>query len=314
MKSPFTQSLLLGLFVFSSVSNIIADEKTKAEVEVATKQNADGEPDTDMKQIDAWVEQLGHERLTKRVQAKKKLLSAGNTAIPSLAKAALSDKRDAIEKSIDILGSLAQSKDEETSDAAKVTLKMLSESKKPSTAERAKSVLNTKKADGIKPFEGWDKAGNPFAGGGRNRSVSVSSINGVRTIKVVENGRETLIQEVPGRGIRVKTQKEEKPVEVLARNEADLKKRLPEVYELYKQYTSGPGIGQGFGQGGAFSFANGNANAMPNVGQAFSFNAAGQGSANQMLLKQLKELRRRMAGNPTMQQLLDQQIEAVSKK
>lgn len=302
MTSSLINSLLLTLFVLSTVSNTSADEKTNTK------------PDADIKQIDAWVEQLGHERLTKRVQARKKLLSAGKTAIPSLAKAALSDRRDAIEKSIDILSVLAQSKDEETSDAAKVTLKMLSESKKPSTAERAKSVLNTKEADGIKPFEGWDKAGNPFAGGGGNRSVSVSNINGVRTIKVVENGRETLIQEVPGRGIRVKTQKEEKPVEILAKNAADLKKRLPEVYELYKQYTSGPGIGQGFGQGGAFSFANGNANAMPNVGQAFSFNAAGQGTANQMLLKQLKELRRRMAGNPSMQRLLDQQIEAVSKK
>ncbi|MCA9083124.1 MAG: hypothetical protein KDA81_03670 [Planctomycetaceae bacterium] len=283
------------------MSHTIADEK------------ADAKPDTDMQQIDAWVEQLGHQTLTKRVQAKKELLNAGKTAIPSLAKAALSDKREAIERSIDILGALAQSKDEETADAARVTLKMLSESKQPSTAERAKSVLNTKEADGIKPFEGWDKAGTPFAGGGGTRSVSVSNVNGVRTITVVENGRETFIQEVPGRGIRVKTEDDGKPIDVIARNAADLEKRLPEVHELYKQATSGPGLTTGFGQVGAFPFANANAVAIANCCPPSTLNSAGQVSANQMLLQQLNELKRRMAGNPAMQQLLDQQIQAMSK-
>lgn len=302
MMRSLTRSVLSVFFVLSTVAHSVADEKANAA------------PDTDMEQIDAWVEQLGHQQLTKRVQAKKELLSAGKTAIPSLAKAALSDKREAIERSIDVLGTLAQSKEEETSDVARVTLKMLSESNNPSTAQRAKSVLNTKEAEGIKPFEGWDKAGNPFAGGGGNRSVSVSNMNGVRTIRVEENGRETLIQEVPRGGIRVKTEKDGKPVEILAKNAADLKKQIPEVYALYEQYTSGTGGVPGFGQGGAFSFGNGNAAGFPNVSQAFSFNNAGQGSADQMLLKQLKELRRRMAGNPSMQKLLEQQIEAVSKK
>lgn len=309
MTSPLIKSLLLSSFVLATVSNTIADELGKA------KDEANAKVDTDIEQIDAWVEELGHQRLTKRVQAKKKLLSIGKTAIPSLAKAALSDKREAIERSIDLLGALGQSKDEETADAARVTLKMLSESNKPSTAQRAKSMLNTKEADGIKPFEGWDKPGNPFAGGGGgNRSVSVSSINGVRTIRIVENGRETLIQEVPRQGIRVKTEGAEKPVEILAKNAADLKKRQPEVYELYKQYTSGPAMGAGFGQIGAFPFGNANAAGNVNGGQAFSFNPDGQQSANQVLAKQLKELRRRMNGNPAMQQLLDQQIQGLSEK
>lgn len=307
MTSSIAKSLLLGLAVVSTMPSTFADEKEKA------KEGSAAKAAPDMKQIDALVEQLGHKQLTRRVQAKKDLLKAGKTAIPSLARAALSDERESIERSIDILGALAQSKDEETADAAQVTLQMLTESKKPSTAERAKSVLNTKEADGIKPFEGWDKAGNPFAGGGQNRSVSVSNINGVRSIRIVENGKETLIEEVPGRGIRVKTQKEEKPFELVAKSADDLKKRLPEVYKLYKQYTSGAGITPGFGQFGGFQFGNANAIGNANGGQAFQFNAAGQGSANQAMLQQLKELKRRMVGNPTMQQLLDQQIKAMSK-
>jgi hypothetical protein len=128
----------------------------------------------------------------------------------------------------------------------------------------------------------------------------------------VDNGRETVIQEVPGRGIRVKTEAEDKPVEIIARNAADLKKRLPEVYELYRQYTSGTVPGPG--NGSAFPFANGNAVAIANGGQPFLFNAAGQGSAKQMLLQQLHELKRRMTGNPEMQKLPDQQIQAAMKE
>ncbi|MCA9063073.1 MAG: hypothetical protein KDA96_08440, partial [Planctomycetaceae bacterium] len=129
----------------------------------------------DQEPIEQWVAQLGHERLSERVKAEKKLVAAGKDAIPALAKAALSGKRDTIEKSIDVLGKLAQSKDQETKEAARITLQMLSESDQPSTAERARIALNTKQADGIRPFEGWDKPGNPFAGGGRvNRSISVS--------------------------------------------------------------------------------------------------------------------------------------------
>ena len=323
------KDLMLGLLVLSSVCNIQANEQAKEEASAETKPEIPTKSTTkstvEMQQIDTWVGELGHQQLTKRVKAKQSLLKAGKTAIPSLAKAALLDKREDIERSIDILGSLSQSKDEETSDAARVTLKMLSESKNPSTAERAKSVLNTKEADSIKPFEGWDRAGNPFAGGGggANRSVSVSSMNGVRTIKVVENGKETLIQEVPGRGIRVTTEKEEKPIEIVVKNAADLKKRLPEAFKLYEQYTKNTGVPKGFGQLSGFNFGNGNFGngnfgiGNPGVnagGQTFSFNAAVQGSTNQAAVKQLEQLKRRMTGNPAMQRLLDQQIQALSRK
>ena len=270
-------------------------------------------PQTDTKQIDAWVEQLGHKRITKRSQAKKKLLSAGSTAILSLAKAALSDKREAIERSIDILGALAQSKDEKTADAAKVTLKMLSESKKPSTAARAKSVLNTKEAKGIQPFKGWDKPSNQFGGGGQNRSVSVSNINGVRSIRITERGSETLIEDVPG-GIRVTTKTGEKdPVAITAKNEADLKKRSPEAFALYQQYANQAG---GFGIGNGIGNASGNRNGgFGNGGGAnININGGGNSSASQRMVEQLKELKKRMAGNPAMQRLLDQQIKSHRKR
>lgn len=265
---------------------------------------------TQAKQIDKWVEQLGNKRLTERIKAEKQLIAAGKEAIPELAKAALAGNRDTIEKSIDVLGKLAQSEDEKTKDAARITLQMLSESDQPSTAERAKITLNTKEADGIKPFEGWDKPGNQFAGGGQmNRSVSISNINGMRTINVKEGKLETTIQELQGGKIGVKITGGEKPVKLLAKNAKDLKKKLPEAAALYEQYASGPGMqlpGFGFGNAGGGQ-------------QAFTQNVIIQGGgiganggSNESLLKQLTELKKRMEKNPAMQQLLDQQIRALS--
>ena len=254
-------------------------------------------------QIDEWITQLGHERLTERIKAEKQLIAAGKEAIPALAKAALAGNRATIEKSIDVLGKLAQSKDDKTREAARITLQMLSESDQPSTAGRAKIALNTKEADGIKPFEGWDKPGNPFAGGGQmNRSVSVSNINGLRTINVKDGPLETTIQELRGGKILAQITGGDKPVELIAKNAEDLKKNLPEAAALYEQYAKGnqgPGmLFPGFGFG---NIAGGQQATTSSI-------------STELLKQQLTELKSRMEGNPLMQQMLDQQIRALPEK
>jgi hypothetical protein len=269
-------------------------------------------------EIDELVAQLDHERLTVRQKAQKKLLSLGKESIPALAKAALSGKRATIEKSIEVLGKLALSDDEEIKDGARVTLQMLSESDQPSTADRATLALNSKEADGIKPFEGWDKPGHEFAGGGQiNRSVSVSSVNGVRSIRVKQNGRETTIQELSGGRIFVEVTGDDEPIEMTVKNAVELKKKLPEVAALYEQYASDkmpafnfPGMGKGII--GAFNGANAQAfgNAIgPN--QGFAFGGNGGGDVRQMVIKQLEELKERMKENPAMQAMIDQQIDSL---
>lgn len=278
--------------------------------------HADDKPGetTQLQQIDNWVVQLGDERLTERIKAEKQLVAAGKEAIPALAKAALAGNRAAIEKSIDVLGKLAQSKDEETRDAARITLQMLSEGDQPSTAERAKIALNTKEADGIKPFEGWDKPGNQFAGGGNmNRSVSMSNINGLRTISVKEGPLETTLQELRGDRILAQITGGEKPVELVARNAEDLKKKLPEAAALYEQYTAvnqGPAIqfpGLGFGNAGGGQQAT--TSSITIQGGAID----GNEGSTEILKQQLIELKNRMSGNPLMQQMLDQQIRELSR-
>lgn len=340
--NPYRSTLIASLLVLLSRSSLLAqdapvekpaksDTSTTGSTPAAEERPAgtDTEPAAKTKdesqakpgEIDELVAQLDHERLTKRQQAQKKLLSMGKAAIPALAKAALSGKRETIEKSIDVLAKLAQSKDEDTKDAAGVTLQMLSESEQPSTADRAKLALNSKEADGIKPFEGWDKPGNEFAGGGQmNRSVSVSSVNGVRSINVKEGGRETSIQELAGGKLFVSITGGEEPIELTAKNLDDLRKKQREAAALYEQYAGGkmpagfnfPGTPFGKPNG---AFKGGNANAFGN-GLAIGNGVAGNGhlgDANQMLIRQLEELKERMT-DPPMQTMIDQQIQTLKRQ
>ncbi len=295
MKIAHVSFLFATVFTLSSVGIIHADDKIDAD---AKPQEA-----TPPKQIDEWVSQLGHERITERIKAEKQLITAGNEAIPALAKGALAGNRATIEKSIDVLGKLAQSKDDKTREAARITLQMLSESDQPSTAERAKIALNTKEADGIKPFEGWNKPGNQFAGGGNvNRSVSISNINGLRTISVKEGPLETTIQDLRGGKILAQITGGEKPVELIAKNAEDLKKQLPEAAALYEQYAGGnQGLGMQFAGFGFGNIAGGQQAIQSNI-------------STELLKQQLAELKQRMGGNPLMQQMLDQQIRALSEK
>jgi hypothetical protein len=289
MKLAHLSFLFATVFTLSLVGIINADDKAQEA--------------TQSQQFDEWVSQLGHERITERIKSEKQLIAAGNEAIPALAKGALAGNRATIEKSIDVLGKLAQSKDDKTREAARITLQMLSESDQPSTADRAKIALNTKEADGIKPFEGWNKPGNQFAGGGDvNRSVSISNINGLRTISVKEGPLETTIQDLRGGKILAQITGGEKPVELIAKNAEDLKKQLPEAAALYEQYAGGnQGLGMQFPGFGFGNIAGGQQAIKSNI-------------STELLKQQLTGLKQRMGENPLMQQMLDQQIRALSEK
>ena len=268
--------------------------------------------------IAKWIEQLDGDSLTKRQQARRELTRAGQTAIPALTKAALSEKRDLIAHSIDILAAIAEgSGDADTEKAAKVALEVLSESDKPSTSERARLALQAEKSGGIQAFPGWDQPGGEFAGGNRfaNRSVSVSNMNGLRTITIKEAGKTTTIQDQPQGKMQVRITGEGEPKQFLVANAEELKKKDPAAFALHEQYGGNAG-GQnfanfGFGGIGLKGAFGNNLNMMANRVQAdvpVQNNNAGAFEAKRMLIEQLTELKKRMAGNPVMQQILDQQI------
>lgn len=310
------------------------------------------EADAESAKLESMIEQLNESSLTKRRKAKEALVEADASAIPLLAKAALSDKRELIVYSLEVLGALMEkSPSEETRKAARITLQMLSESDQRSTADRAKRILGSKADEGIEAFPGWDDRNSDFAGGGGGgRNVSVSSVNGAKTIRVEEGGRVTTLRDEARGRIRVSIEEGYKKKQFVAKNLEDLKKKDAEAGALYEEQSNGVssvssgssssssnvsgglpqgGFSGGFA-GGSFSggFAGGvngdglsggvqqgmgNFNAKQ-FGGAFGGNAgndANDRAGKLMMIQQLEELKRRMGDNPAMTQMLDAQIQAL---
>jgi len=298
-------------------------------------------------QIESWIEQLNEPSLTKRRKAKELLVKADVEAIPFLAKAALSDKRELIVYSLEVLGTLLEkSPSEETRKAAKITLEMLSGSDQPSTSDRAKQILGSKSGDEIEAFPGWDDPKSGFGGGfGVKRSVSASNTNGIKTIRIEEDGKVTTFRDEPRNAIRVMMEEGGNRKEFVAKNVGDLKKKDPEAHALYEQHSKGlggpmMGFGNGFPAGGAA--ANGFNNAFgggfggnqqfggfgPNQFQGMNGfhvqqvqggvgvagnagNVESDAAAKEMMIRQLEDLKKRLADNPAMAQMLDSQIQLL---
>jgi hypothetical protein len=306
------------------------------------------EADLKASEMEAWIEQLNEPSLSKRRKAKESLVQSDAAAIPFLAKAALSDKRELIVYSLEVLGTLMEkSPSEETRKAAKITLQMLSESDQPSTADRAKQILGTKSSEQIAAFPGWNDPNSGFGNGfGVKRSVSASNSNGVKTIRIEEDGKVTTFRDEPRGAIRVSIEEGGKKKEFVAKNLGDLKKKDPAAHALYEEHSKGLGGAMGFvggfppggfpanGFNGAFGgVVNGGAQQFgqfgPNqVNGAVGFNQqnfqggfagnAGdpesEAAAKDMMIQQLDELKKRLADNPAMTQILDSQIQALKTK
>lgn len=284
------------------------------------------DPDDQEAQIQHWIDQLNESSLTRRRKAKEELVNIGAPAIPFLAKAALSDKRELIVYSLEVLGTLAEKNTEpETRDAARITLQMLADSDQPSTADRAKQILESKASNGIEAFPGWDDPASGFAGGGTNMNVSVSSINGVKTIRIDDGLRVTTFRDEPRNAIRVTVQEGGQTKEFVAKDLDDLKAQDPAAHALYEQHSNGVG-------GGVFGniLINGTPNFGNNLGRgnmlvpgqggmvvgqnAVAGNNLGNNAANAMMIQHLEELKRRLAHNPEMSRMIEAQIEALKQK
>ena len=276
------------------------------------------EEQKDQEKIEKLIEQLNDSSLTKRAEARQKLREFGQSAIGPLTAAALSDKRELITQSIEILADMKdKSTDEATANAAKVALETLAESEKPSTADRAKLALNSEKDGGIKAFPGWDKPNSEFngnMGAGMNRSVSVSSVNGVKTITVKENGLTTVIQDLAGGKIGVEKTGGEKPIKFVAKNLDDLKKKDESAFAIYQQQGNGMQM-RGFEQFGNLLGQTGNGNRGNAEAIAIESNNQTTGdTATLMLIQQLTQMKQRMPENKAMQNMLDKQIADLKAK
>ncbi|NQU24589.1 MAG: hypothetical protein HQ567_25180 [Candidatus Nealsonbacteria bacterium] len=209
----------------------------------ATVAVADQEPPS-ADQIGQWIKQLDADEFSAREAAAVKLAEAGKSAIDGLAEAAVGESLEPATRSMQILRKLYGSDDEPTKTAAKEALKKIAKAGHSTSSPRAKQLISPKPKEQALP----GVLGMPniqiFGGGNviaaTTKSVSVSNVNGVKEIKVEEDGRKIKIKDDPKSGIEMSITEtkdgKEKTKTVKAKNADELKKKDKAAYDLYKEY------------------------------------------------------------------------------
>ena len=212
------------------------------------------EPTAD--QIVAWIDQFDRPEFTERQAASQQLEDAGTAALPQLEATAAAGSREASARALDILKRHFQSGADEVKPAAREALERLAQSTDPSTAQKARNVLNPPKEPGLTTPVGFQPGLPPprinnfgggfngnFGGGinanfGAFRRISVSDINGRKVLEIDERERSIKMATAPGGGIEVEvTDKQNGRNRRLdAKDLDDLKRKDAELGRLYEQY------------------------------------------------------------------------------
>ena len=190
-------------------------------------------------QIAGWVKELTSRNFQARRAASKRLLAAGGAVIGQLTDAADGTDLERTTRCLYVLKKLQGSEDQATKAAAGAALKKLAGSKNPTVARRAEAALpkaDPKPAARTSTLQGFRIVGLQAA----NR-ISISIVNGRRTIEVKEGTGKILIRDNNGKQIEMEitSKVKGKPQirKVKAATEEALKKADPEAYKLYRKYT-----------------------------------------------------------------------------
>ncbi|MGC4006833.1 MAG: hypothetical protein QM811_28380 [Pirellulales bacterium] len=277
-----TAGLLCG------VPALRAQESTPKPVEAGKTEPADATTP----EIAALIKSLNDDDFSVRKGSAEKLIAAGKSAVPALTEAAQSTTLEVMSQSLHALRELKNSSDNATRDAAKAGLEKVAASGNSTAAQRAKEILGatndpTKPAAPNDPFGAPAQPGQIIIGNGiqgriqvmpagpggiqimpvpiggniqingaRVSSRSVSNANGVKTIKVKQDGLEVEIKESKDE-IEVKKTENGKTDEYKAKDLDELKKKHPAGHELYEKHAKGDA-----NAGGAIQVQIGNAAPM----------------------------------------------------
>ena len=192
-----------------------------------------------VEQIAGWVKELTSRDFQARRAASRRLVAAGKAVIGKVSEAADGSDLERTTRCLYVLKKLQGSEDKATKAAAGAALKKLAGSKNSTVARRAQAALpkaDPKPAARPSTLQGFRIIGLQAA----NR-ISVSVVNGQRTIEVKEGTGKILIQDNNGKQIRMEITSRVKGRlqirKVKAATEEALKKADPEAYKLYKKYT-----------------------------------------------------------------------------
>jgi hypothetical protein len=233
-------SYLPVFFAVMAMAAARAEEK-KA---VAEKPAAEAAADD----IAQWIKQLDADKFAERQEATKKLYAAGKAAIPALLEAAEGESVESTVRAIDLLQRLMDSDEKAVKEAAKEALEKLAQSSKADAARRARQALNpNQEPDPQLPMPGGilNLVPGNLVINGNARSVSISTSNGTKTVRVEEGGRKIQIVINANESINVKITEKKDGKEVTKKYEAknldELKKKSPDAYKAYEDYANDAG-------------------------------------------------------------------------
>jgi len=223
----------------------------------------------------ALLEQLDSPVYVERQAASQQLAEAGAEAVPALEQAIARGSREASSRALDLVKRQLYEGSDDSKAAARQSLQRLSESHHPSTAQRARDVLNPPpERTAAAPFgqipmpngrgrfnnvqfQGpnipFPPANNPagmFAG---VRRVSYSEINGRRGVEIAEQSRVIKMDTWPSGAVEIaitdKLNGRDVTRRIQAKDRDELIRKDPETGKMYDQFHHGgaPGLMPGFG-------------------------------------------------------------------
>jgi hypothetical protein len=206
-----------------------------------------------IRHIAAWIERLDCPAYSERQTASQRLEDAGAAALAELESAIVSGSREASGRALDILKRHFETGAEDLKMAAQDVLVRLAGHTSASTAQRARNILNPPREANmagpmpvglLQPMPGRGNfVGGPPANPGFFRRISVSDINGRRTIDIDERERRIILATAPRGGIEVEVtdkQNRRNPTRVVSAKDLDeLKRKDPELGRLYEQHGGG---------------------------------------------------------------------------
>ncbi|MGA2616337.1 MAG: hypothetical protein ABSF26_01930 [Thermoguttaceae bacterium] len=242
LPSVWTAAVVtIGVGLWGSLARAVDDQTADGRGRSAEASRQPASAD----EIARLVEQLDSDRYSERETASEKLSAVGRPAVAALTKAALGGSLEVTDRSIRVLRRLLAGSDEAAKTAAKIALETIAGSDRSAAAGRAKAALNAAQPQSPAPgaLGGITIGGGPLQifGNARARRLSVKNVNGAKEIEAQEDGRSVKISDHPQQGIQIEvtTKKDGKDTvqKYQAKDADELKKKHPEGYKLYQEYS-----------------------------------------------------------------------------
>ncbi len=198
-------------------------------------------------QIAQWIADLDAAEFSQRQDATIALRRQGPAVFPQLVEAARGASRERSARAVQIIEFHYRNGSDQAKQQAKRALETIAEKASPRIARRAKSILHpTPEVHPAAPARAAQQAAilrlramRAAALGNGARTVTISNVNGVKTITIREKKRTVKLVESPQDGITLtitQTKNGKQEVKVYkAKNADELKKKDKQAYEVYQE-------------------------------------------------------------------------------